>query len=422
MTITDVKNLSKALQHKEDADDTLRQINRIFRNKSCRTIIKEVKLLMQQLSGNDGSKALFLVVLSLLYKNVDLIDQIQKALTDEHLISNLYGSLRIFFGGKSPSMCLKLQLTDYHFPNKYDYLTRFSDQFRYLEVREALYAAKILAISDRRKFEELAFQDSTRLILLNMTSFHLDETPSDQLITRLLEDGDELQANIGFYFAVWDITRDVQDYELLRRNSNLSGVRIPGMKNKHQIDKSITAHLETFHTFYNRCSDTRKASLLTNYILSENAYPLQFGHWLMEAELQEGLLYEITASGKVKTLDDLQRIAHLIHDFPCRDSNGVRQKKDRLYAAVVSVLKKFISERQGIYQWNEQKKALFHEICDVLPKRYRKMLYTYLEKAAADLMISKLDELARFSIYLNDKTQWDICRGMMEILNEAGNL
>ena len=124
------------------------------------------------------------------------------------------------------------------------------------KIRDALYAVKILSMSDQIKFEELAFKDSTRLILLNMESFQLNAFPSDTLITRLLRDGDELQANIGFYFAVWDITRDVHDYEQLRKNPTS-----PYTKTKRQINKNIKCHLEAFYNFYNCCSTNRKASL-----------------------------------------------------------------------------------------------------------------------------------------------------------------
>lgn len=41
------------------------------------------------------------------------------------------------------------------FSGRYEYLIRFSGQFANREIREILYAVKILAMSDRTKFEEL---------------------------------------------------------------------------------------------------------------------------------------------------------------------------------------------------------------------------------------------------------------------------
>lgn len=245
----------------------------------------------------------------------------------------------------------------------------------------------------------------------------MNEIPSDALITRLLEDGDELQANMGFYFAVWNITRDIRDYELPRRNLNSSGT-----KNKRQINKSIINHLETFYSFYNCCSIERKAALLMNYILSENEYPIQFGYWLMEEELQEALIYEITSSKKINKLDKLLKIVRLIHHFPCKDVNGACQKKDRLYAAVLIVLKSFISEKKGVYLWDNSQEILFQDVCKILPRRYLKQLYVFLKKTSTNLMVSKLDEMVRFSIYLEEKKQWDICQGMMKVIDATDEL
>lgn len=340
------------------------------------------------------------------------MDNLPKVLTTEGLIPNLYGALCIFFGGKSSTLHLKIELTDSQFPNRYDYLTRFFGQFTDRTIREVLYAVKILALSDQTKFEELAFKDSTRLILLNMASFQLNEFPSDALIMKLLRDGDELQANIGFYFAVWDITRDVHDCTQLRKNP-----ASPYTKTKRQINKNIKNHLEAFYNFYDCCSINRKASLLVNYILSEKEYPVQFGYWLMEATLQDALIFEITSSNKITNLDKLCKIAHLIHDFPCRDNNGVRIKKDKLYAAVVIVFKNFILEKKGIYSWDTSQENIFRNICKVMPQRYSKQLYNFLERKSKELMVSELDEMVRFSIYIEDKRRWDIYQGMMNVID-----
>lgn len=413
MTTDDIKNLAEALQYGENAKDSKAQINKVLGNKSCVTIIKEFKNLMPELQNKNRNKGLLIVILSILYKNIGLMHKLQKVLTIEGLIPNLYGALCIFFSGKNSTFHLEVNLTDSQFPNRYDYLTRFSGQFaEQQKIQEILYAVKILAMSDKAKFEELAFKDNTRLILLNMTSFQLNEFPSDTLIRRLLRNGDELQANIGFYFAVWDITTDGHDYAQLRLNPNS-----PYTKTKRQINKNLKCHLETFYNLYNCCSTERKASLLVNYILSERKYPRAFGYWLMESTLQEALIFEITESNKITNLDKLCTIAHLIHDFPCKDNNGVRIKKDKLYVAVLIVLKSFILEKKGIYSWDTSQETVFRNICKVMPQRYLKQLYKLLEKESKNLMVSKLDEMVRFSIYLKDKRHWNICQGMMGVIN-----
>lgn len=284
MTNDDIKKLAEALQYSENGKDSKVKINKVLRNKSCVTIISEFKQLMPEIQDKkDINKSLLILVLSVLHKNVGLFDNLQKVLTTEGLIPNLYGALCTLFSGKSPTLHLKIELTDSQFPNRYDYLTRFFGQFMEPKIRDILYAVKILAMNDQTKFEELAFKDSTRLILLNMASFQLNEFPSDSLITRLLKDGDELQSNIGFYFAVWDVTRDVHDYAQLRQNPTS-----PYTKTKRQINKNIKCHLEAFYNFYNCCSTNRKASLLVNYILSEREYPVQFGYWLDGSNIARG--------------------------------------------------------------------------------------------------------------------------------------
>ena len=233
MTNDDIKTLAEALQHSKDEKESMTKINKILRNKSCATLIAEFKHLMPEMQGKEINRALLVLMLAILHKNVSALEQLQKVLVSEDLIPNLYGALCSFFSGKSSSLSLKVELTDGQFPNRYAYITRFIGQFAEREIRDALYVVKILAMSDLEKFEELAFKDNTHMILLNMASYEFENFPSDALIARLMKDGDELQANIGFYFAVWDIKRDVQDYAQLRRDTVF-----PGKKTKKEIDKS----------------------------------------------------------------------------------------------------------------------------------------------------------------------------------------
>ena len=162
MTTDDIKNLAEALQYGENAKESKAQINKVLGNKSCVTIIKEFKNLMPELQNKNRNKGLLIVILSILYKNIGLMHKLQKVLTIEGLIPNLYGALCIFFSGKNSTFHLEVNLTDSQFPNRYDYLTRFSGQFaEQQKIQEILYAVKILAMSDKAKFEELAFKDNT---------------------------------------------------------------------------------------------------------------------------------------------------------------------------------------------------------------------------------------------------------------------
>lgn len=419
MTVNDINELTEALQCKGKGKaknkDINQRIKRIFGNKKCGTVIHELKVFMCSLSKKDSNMAVLVVVLSLLYTNTGLMEDIKKALDKEGLIGHLYGSLCILLSGRSSRLHLEIQWNDTSFPNRYEFITCFFDSFGYWENREIIYAAKIIAAYDRAKFEELAFKDSTRLILLNMTSLWEEEHPTAALIMRLLKNGDELQANIGFYFAVWNISMDIRDYKQLDSHNSL-----PATKTKRQINKSFRKHLEEFHGFYSCCATGRKASLLINYILSENEFPGMFGYLLMEAELQEALVYEITSSDKIKNLESLKKIAYIIHKYPCRDVNGVRHKKDRLYTAIIETVEKYVTDRCGIYMWDTQQEIVFRSICNSLPKKYRRKLNTFLGRNIKSYMVSELDEMVRFEIYLKDKRQWEICQGMMKVLNETG--
>lgn len=415
MTKDNIKELAEALNSKARRKDTKQRIQKVFRNKKSSTIIRELKTLMPQMSQKEQKVSLLIVVMSILYKNGGLINDVKTALEEENLIPHLYGALCIYLSGKSSTMHLEVKWGDSSFPNKFEFLRRFSYNFGYWENREVLYAAKIIALTDRNRFEELAFKDATRLIILNMISYELEESPTDKLIIRLLMEGDELQANIGFYFAVRDIMRDMQDYQLLEKNPEL-----PGIKSKRAINKNVRRHLERFYMFYSHCSPERKISLLLNYILSEKIYPNWFGYLLMEVEIQEALIQEITLSGKIRTLDHLTSVVFLANDFPCKDTNGKSYEKKKVYEAILSVLENFITNRNGIYLWDDRKKHLFELICKKLPKKYLRKFNAFLKKNIKTYMISELDEMVRFNIYLEDKKQWDICQGMMNVLKDLG--
>lgn len=410
MTQNDIIILADALLHKNHSGDCLKKINKVFRNKRCERIIKEFKLLVQNTKGREKNMALIIVVLALLQKDIRNYKSLETALTDEDLIAPFYGGLRMLLCGKNPSFHVNITFTDSYYPNEYRYITRFEGQFHTPEYHEILYAAKMLAHMDYAKFEELAFQDPTHLILYNLSSYMLDSFPSPTLITRLLKDGDTVQANIGFYYAVRHITMDIHDYAQLRNHPAL-----PGAKTKKEIDQAIIHHLEELDILLQTCSPKRRTALLFNYILAHREYPIQFGHWLMQTVYQPFLIQQITASGKVRNLNDVLTITRLIHDFPCKNADGISQRKDPLYAAVVPVLKTFITERTGIYSWDSKEERIWQEICNSLPKRYIQRFCTFLKKISSGLMVSKLDEMVRFRIYLEEKRQWDICQGMMKI-------
>ena len=88
MTNEKIKKLAEALQHRENAKDSKVQINKVLRNKSCATIIREFKHLMPEIHNKDRNKSLLILVLSILHKNIGLLDNLQKVLSTEGLIPN----------------------------------------------------------------------------------------------------------------------------------------------------------------------------------------------------------------------------------------------------------------------------------------------------------------------------------------------
>lgn len=231
---------------------------------------------------------------------------------------------------------------------------------------------------------------------------------------RLLLEGDELQANIAFTHCVREIRLDVEDYHDLEKCPEYARV-----KSKKQIYENIKKHLDVLDEIMTECTDERKCSLLLNYILYEKAYPHQLGVWLMKKDIQNSFINELTETSKVKTLDDLYTLCELVKCSSCKTEEGKNVRKDKYYDALVKKLKYFIRERNGIYNWDAGKAALFKKICYNLPKHYRYILKNFLEQESKKYMVSKLDEMVRYKIYLADIQQWEICQGMLKQLRDC---
>lgn len=64
----DIKTLAEALQHSKDEKESMTKINKVFRNKSCASLVAEFKHLMPEMQGKEISKALLVLVLAILHK------------------------------------------------------------------------------------------------------------------------------------------------------------------------------------------------------------------------------------------------------------------------------------------------------------------------------------------------------------------
>lgn len=411
MTNLEINMLVEALQKQND--DAQKECKRVFRNKSCRTIMGECFQIMEKVPNKEGNMILMTVIRALLFVRKRENDALRMALEKYQLIDRLYGAMCHYLSGKSQRMSLRIEWNDHYFPNKYEFVSRFTGQFYEPEYREVLYIAAIIYRSNPKRFEQLVMKDASRVIALNLFSFSLDIFPSEELIKQMLKDDDALLAAVGFYYAVWDLTKDVNDY--IQRNRTPKAAHV---KTKKAIDNNIQRHLQEFEERCSVCGIERKADLLFDYILSHRRFPERFGFWLMEYEMQDALLKEIEASGKIKSLKEVRSVARLIHGYSCKDKTGKCMPKGKYYQAVGDVLKRFLKERTGVYQWTHLEIENFTEICEVLPLKYQKKIRQCIEKETEKLMVSSLDEMVRHSIYLKDKSRWDIHQGMLRILDK----
>lgn len=408
MNENDITTLAKAVLRGNRSQDSHKEICKIFKNKSCKTILREATPILENTVGRVKNRLVVILVLALLRRRSTKYEALKNALIDAGWMPLLYGGLRMLLCSNNPDFHINVAFTDASFPNKYSFLTRFEGEFYEPEYCEILYAVKLIADTDPFKFENLVFEDSTHLVLFNLSSWILEYFPSRALTSRLLKAGDTIQANTGFYYAVWPITKDVRDYAQQRNHPNL-----PNTKSKKEINHAMEQHLETLDHMLQPCTPPRRTALLLNYILVHMEYPIQFGYWLMQAEYQPFLREQIISSKKIKNLRDVLTVTRLIHDFPSKNSQGITQKKNPLYAAILTVLKNFISTRNGIYSWDSKQEQIWKQICHCLPKRYLNSFGLFLAKTSSNLMVSPLDEMVRFQIYLEDKRLWDICQGML---------
>lgn len=415
MRYEDIKKLAELINNKKEYKDVKHRINGVLHNKKNKTVINELAELIAGGLGQYGNQAVLIVVLALLKRNLSAVNDIKDELVNKKLILNLYGGLCILLAGKSSKIHLEIKWSDLTFQNKYEYIRRFAGEFLYFETIEIQYASKIIAMSDINKFENLALKDKNNLLLLNMETHHINVYPSKELIRKLMCDEDELRGNIGFYFALWDIEKDLREY-LNWKDSSLNVDK--KCKTKKEIMGRLERHLEEFSKLFDLCDNKRKVSLMLNYILYEKAYPYAFAVWLMDGRWQGDLVEEIKKSEKIRTLRELKIVANVIHVHPVKNYEGTKATKDKLYQALVFVVMQFIHNRKRICQWSNIEKSNFQKICIVLPKKYREQIKRFLVRQRSDLMVTKLDEMIRFEIYHKDKRTWEICEGMLQVIND----
>lgn len=413
-----VKKLSQVLDdhlnERAKRLDAKQKINSILHNKKITTVIRELSDYIPTLSGKEKNIATVIVIMAVLRRNLDSILEVKDAVVLNGLGGHLYGGLFTLLAGHSERLSIKVKLNDSFFQNKYDFITRFVD-FNYWDYIELFQSAKLLSLVDPQIFEKLALIDQTKLILLNMASYHLDVEPSKELINKLLEDEDELKQNIGFLFITRSISRCLIDIDYIKRSEKLEGYHGKSLRSVHRVMKMA---LNQCYTFLKDCDKQTQAALLTNFLLvHQTIYPIAFARELVCSELQDEFIYQISNTGKVKTLKDLAFLTVLISETPAINEKKKRISKNKLYGAIVNMIISFIDEQKGIYVWDEQQSKYIEFICQRLPARCIRKLKTYLNGKDKSLMYTKLDEMIRFHIYLEDKRQHEVISGILKTID-----
>jgi hypothetical protein len=149
----------------------------------------------------------------------------------------------------------------------------------------------------------------------------------------------------------------------------------------------------------------------------ERSYPVAFGYWLLEKRFQILLQKEIVEGKKLRSLKEISILTDIISTRRISRGFDLVQKKDPFYQAITDRLLRFVKNRTGVYLWKNEEIQYFLNICKCLPKKYRKRLKEELVKQRECLMLTSLDQMTRFSIYLKDESCRAIIDGMIEILD-----
>ncbi|WP_025682866.1 hypothetical protein [Paenibacillus maysiensis] len=385
-------------------------LKRVLGKKSISNLFKEFKTFMDSLPNEHIKKkpiytAIF--VLALFGQNLDESEQIRKYLKRYELISLLYGGLAMLIKGTKPNFAISISWGDGSFRNKYQFLRRFEGEFGFWDYIEFFMAAKIIYEEDKDKFRRLIKEDHSQLLLLNLNAYkHEIEIPVDWTID-LMKTQDQLLQNIAFYLLTKKLRRDIERLSDANRYQDTEGEK--GTQN--ELYTEIESELRKVEYTLSQIEDQTRVSLLLNYILAEKKWPKCFSTWLLEPKVWLILSKEIRDSKKINTLEAVLCCLEVIKTKA--KASHKQYRKEILYNATVEVMTDFIREEKGIYEWAEQEKKIFKEICEILPKSCKTKLKQRLCKKNKQLWTCKIDELVRFDIYLKDQRKQSIIAGML---------
>lgn len=391
-------------------DEAKNAVNSVLHNKSNSTVFNELSDYNKNL-GKEKNISTIIVVISLFIRNLDDQEQIKELVVKHNMTGPLYGGLYKLFCDDLSSIKINVTLCHESFQNKYEFIRRYFDYGSYNWIAH-FQCVKTLYMIDETKFEKLAYNDKTKLILLNMTSYHLNIKPSDALLKQLITNGDELNQNIALYFVTFNLESILEEH--IHSNNQ-------GSCNKKVLRKKLTRELAYIDSFINCCDYEAQVHLLFNYLLQHpKAYPCNFARILLDVDHQSILCEQIRSYRKIRSLKELEFVTSFIEKNPALDKNNKRISKSNIYCAITDVLINFVEEGKGIYGWDSEQERLVEIICKRMPRKCVKRLYLYLKKKQSCLMCSPLDEMVRFKIFLEDERKNKIIEGIFNIM-ESNN-
>ncbi|MBK5502782.1 hypothetical protein [Peribacillus sp. TH14] len=403
MDNTTIQNLAKVITGNwdEKKQDVKKEINSILKRKSIKRILFELNESIKTREISDKNKAVLITTIAFIRRDLDSKEEIGRLLNQYGMINQLYGGLIKLLDGKSETFKIDIEWSIRDHQNNFEFLYRFPapEYWRFIDL---IITASILKEFDSEKFERILLLDKTNLLLLNYIQGNIRWNPTQNLIVKLLNDQNTaLRRSIGLFLLISPIER------VTKKSGKLT-----------KEDASILNNqVQNFIKIFEDLIFTYRTELLVNYFLHNKrskSWPVFLAKLMINHELKECLIREIE-SEKVKFLDDILILLLIIRKNRVKES-GNEGFKQSLYDAIIEKVKSFINTGTGIYKWDYQKEKEFEIICSLLSKKNKLKLKKFILKTHAELMISDLDELVRYDIYLKDKNKAEILNGMGKVI------
>jgi hypothetical protein len=384
-------------------EDIKKRLNSLLRKKSNKRVILELSKAIESREVQDKNKAVLVTTLTLIRRNLDCKKEVGELLKKYNMINLLYGGLIKLLNGRSDTFKIQISWNHNTFENKYEFIDRFPvpEHWRFIDL---IITVSILIEEKVEKFESVLIKDHTDLLLLNYMHGVENWNISEAFINNLLKDEtNTLRRSIGFYLLIQPIERLFSTpLETNREKSNFKNK----IKSFIRVFENVPLHVQ--------------AELLINYFITNKrakSIPAFLAKQMVKVNLTDCLVLEIK-SNKVRTLDDIYILLFIIKSIRSK-SQGDKSYKNNLYDALLKKIILFIEENKGIYIWDKNTENLFAEIYKMFPKRFKNRLEKSIVKTSESLMISRLDELVRFNLFINDSNRAEVINGMANTIQSV---